>query len=118
MDEKFIYIKEYEYELLNPNNHQERYLAMPSWKEYLECFFNFENYKTHPDISMPRFFKILCSDLYNEVLMGIYDISIFDEFKHYAHIAEVVKREDIPYDKYIAEVRIEKVQRKIEGYDI
>ena len=36
MDEKFIYIKEYEYELLNPNNHQERYLAMSSWKEYLE----------------------------------------------------------------------------------
>ena len=104
-----IYIKESKYEIMNIKNYKERYLILPSWKEYLECFFNYV-YKTSPDVSMPKTFQLLVSDLTKEHLMGYFyrDFKGGKENKYFVHIAEVINKEDIPYDVYIAEVKIKK----------
>ena len=104
-----IYVKETEYEIMNIKNYQERYLVLPSWKEYLECFFN-HVYKTSPDVSMPKTFQLLVSNLTKEHLMGYFYLDLIGGKgdKYFVHIAEVIDKEDIPYDVYINKVKIER----------
>ena len=98
-----VYIKEYEYEMINMENYQERYLKISSWSDYVRCITGSYS-KVSPNITVPKNFKFLLQDYRHEKVIGYFYVEYKDETKYYAHISEVIDEKDIPYDVYIDEV--------------
>ena len=107
-----IYVKEIQYEIINPHNYQERYLLVPDWKTYFNSAVLAEH-TTSPDIKLPISFKLLTSDLDDQSFVGIFSMRHKDVERHFIHMSRVIDKKDIPYDVYIAEVRFTKREGKI-----
>lgn len=98
-----IYIKEYEYEMINMENYHERYLKISSWSDYVRCITG-SYAKVLPDIRVPENFKYLLQDYRNERIIGYFYVEHKGETRYFTHISEVIDEKDIPYDVYIDEV--------------
>ena len=100
-----IYIKEYEYEMIDIKNYQERYLKISSWSDYVRCITG-SYAKVLPDIRVPENFnfKYLLQDCLNERIIGYFYVEHKGEIRYFTHISEVIDKKDIPYDVYIDEV--------------
>lgn len=96
-----MYIHEVNYQKHNSSNRQERYLKIDSWELYLQLLKG--KYKTVPRLKPPDGFVI---DKQTDIdVTAHWEHKIFhDDLIHYAHI---INYENIPYDVYIQEVRIE-----------
>ncbi len=102
-----IYVKEIEYEIINPHNYQERYLLVPDWKNYFNSAI-FCEYLTKPKIDLPITFKLLTSDWDDQSFVGIFSTTHKGVERYFIHMSRVVDKKNIPYDVYIAEVNFTK----------
>lgn len=102
-----IYVKEIEYEIINPHNYQERYLLVPDWKTYFNSAI-FSECVTKPKIDLPITFKLLISDLDNQSFAGTFYTIHKGVERYFIHVSKVVDKKNIPYDVYIAEVTFKK----------
>lgn len=107
-----IYVKEIEYEIINPRNYQERYLLVPDWTIYFNSAI-FYKYLTNPSIDLPITFNLLTSDWDDQSFVGTFSMTHKDVERNFIHISRVIDKKDIPYDVYIAEVRFTKREGKI-----
>ena len=97
-----MYVHEHEYKARNRDDHQDRYLKIDSWKDYVRCVLGYSRSK--PSIDTPDNFKVIKITEHDE-LTGHFFINNRQD-QEVMHIARIVAEKDIPEDTDIWEIEV------------